>query len=242
MPTEKGRIQGQSISPELLVQEAIRHRCTTIAYTYTEPAVYFDYAHDTAQLAQQHGLKNIFVTNGYLSEEALNAITPFLDGANIDLKAFRNDSYLSVCGARLQPVLDTIRRLKDAGIWIEVTTLLIPGMNDSEDEIRDIARFIRDIDPGIPWHISRFHPTYRMTDRPATPVETVKKACEIGDAEGLRMVYAGNIPGDERESTTCYGCGTKLITRWGFEVVENRLEAGRCTECGTCIDGIWSSQ
>ena len=239
MPRESGRITGEQITPEDLVKEAVRHHCRTIAYTYTEPAVFFDYAYETATLAHQSGLKNIFVTNGYLSEEALGVITPCLDGANVDLKAFRDESYTSVCGARLKPVLDSILRMKEAGIWVEVTTLLIPGFNDSDDEVRDIARFIRDCDPGIPWHISRFHPTYRMTDRPATPVETIQRACEIGVAEGLKTVYAGNIPGDEKESTFCYACGVKLITRRGFEVVENRLENGKCTDCGAEIDGIW---
>lgn len=239
MPRESGRIEGRQILPEHIVDLADRQHCKTIAYTYTEPAVFFDYAYDTAKRAHDRGLKNIFVTNGYLSEEALDVIKPFLDGANVDLKSFRDGAYTSVCGARLQPVLDSIIRMKHAGIWVEVTTLLIPGFNDSEDEIRDIACFILDCDPGIPWHISRFHPTYRMTDRPSTPVDTVRRACEIGLAEGLRYVYAGNIPGDEKENTICYRCGKRIITRHGFTVGNNLLTEGCCPACGAEIDGIW---
>ena len=239
MVSDRGQINGKDVSPELLVKAAVDHRCRTIAYTYTEPAVYFDYALDTARLAHEKGIKNIFVTNGYLSEESLEAISPYLDGVNVDLKSFKNETYRAICGARLQPVLDTIRRMKGSGIWVEVTTLLIPQLNDSDDELKDIARFIHDCDPGIPWHISRFHPTYRMMDRPATSLESIQKACRIGLEMGLRYVYSGNVPGEERESTFCYKCNARLIHRWGFEVASNRLVSGKCPECGVEIDGVW---
>ena len=239
MPRDGNRIDGQDVSPAQIVQAASDHRCVSISYTYTEPAVYWDYAYDTAKLAREKGLKNNFVTNGFFSEESLKAVAPYLNAANVDLKTFRDETYKTVFGARLQPVLDTIKRMKDLGIWMEVTTLLIPGVNDSEEEIGQIAGFIHGVDPGIPWHVSRFHPTYRMTDRPPTSVEAVQKACRIGKAAGLRYVYAGNIPGEERESTFCYRCGARLIHRWGFEVASNRIVEGKCPECGATIDGVW---
>ena len=239
MPRDGKPIQGQDVPPETVVQAALEHRCRTIAYTYTEPAVFWDYAYDTAKLVHEKGIQNIFVTNGYLSEASLEEISPYLDGANVDLKSFKETTYKEVCGARLQPVLDTIRRMKTLGIWVEVTTLLIPQLNDSEGELKEIAGFIRDVDPGIPWHISRFYPTYRMLDRPATKVDALQKARRIGLDTGLRYVYTGNVPGEEGESTFCYGCGARLIHRWGFQVMGNRLVDGKCPECGTGIDGVW---
>ena len=239
MPRDRNQIQGQEVPPHALVQAALDHRCRSIAYTYTEPAIYWDYAYDTACLAHTKGLENVFVTNGYLSEESLQEIAPYLDAANVDLKSFRDRTYRTICGARLQPVLDTIRRMKQLGIWIEVTTLLIPDLNDSDEELKRMAQFIYEIDPGIPWHVSRFHPTYRMLDRPLTPLESIQKACRIGLEVGLRYVYSGNIPGEERESTYCYSCGVCLIHRLGFEVLQNRLVDGKCAECGATIDGVW---
>ena len=239
MPKDLNQIQGEDRSPEDLVEATVQKQCQIIAYTYTEPAVFWDYAFDTARLAHTKKIKNVFVTNGYLSKESLEEISPFLDGANVDLKAFRDATYKSVCGAHLQPVLDTIQRMKELRIWVEVTTLLIPGLNDSEDELKEIAQFIRDIDPAIPWHISRFYPTYRMTEYPPTSVESIQKARNIGIEAGLRYVYPGNIPGDESESTFCYQCKTKLIHRRGYQIVENQLSGGKCPECGTGIDGVW---
>jgi pyruvate formate lyase activating enzyme len=239
MPKDQSRIQGEDMTPENLIQATVRQQCQIIAYTYTEPAVFWDYAYDTAKLANQKAIKNVFVTNGYLSKESLEEISPFLDGANVDLKAFRDATYKSICGARLKPVLDTIRRMKELEIWMEITTLLIPGLNDSEEELKEIARFIHGIDPAIPWHISRFYPTYRMTDRPPTSVESIQKARNIGIEAGLRYVYPGNIPGDEGESTFCHQCRTRLIHRRGYQIVDNRLSGGKCPECGSEIDGIW---
>lgn len=238
-PRESGRIDGSDASPGKIVSAALHHRCHSISYTYTEPAVYWDYAFDTARLAREKGLKNVFVTNGYYSEESLDAVAPFMDAANVDVKAFREETYREVCGARLEPVLETIRRMKARGIWIEVTTLLIPGLNDSEEELEAIARFVHGVDPGIPWHVSRFHPGYRMTDRPPTPVDTIKRALAVGDRVGLRYVYAGNVPGEERESTFCHQCRARLIHRWGFEVAGRRIVDGGCPECGTAADGVW---
>jgi len=232
-------ITGRSVSPKELVDMALKHLCRSISYTYTEPGVYWDYAYDTAVIASQKGMKNNFVTNGYLSSESLNEIAPYLHGANVDLKAFRNETYQKVCGATLQPVLDTIRRMKDLGIWIEITTLLIPDLNDSREELEKIARFIYDVDPDIPWHISRFYPTYRMTDRMGTSIASIQKARKIGLDTGLKYVYIGNVPGDEGESTFCPGCRIRLIHRTGFQVISKCLVDGKCPECGTIIEGVW---
>jgi len=239
MPRNGGPIQGQDVSPQVVVDAALKHRARSIAYTYTEPAVFWDYMYDTARLAHEKGLKNIAVTNGYFSELSLERLAPYLDGANVDLKSFRDETYRRVCGARLEPVLETIRRMKALGIWFEVTTLLIPGLNDSDDELREIAAFLCDVDPNIPWHVSRFHPTFNMTDRPATSLESIQNACRIGKEAGLRYVYSGNVPGEERESTFCHGCGARLIHRWGFEVASKRIVEGKCPECSAVIEGVW---
>lgn len=239
MPREQSKIEGQDVPPEKLVQLAVDNQCRIISYTYTEPTIFWDYAYDTAQLARKKGIKNTFVTNGYLSEEAIREIAPYLDGANVDLKSFVDKTYRTVCGAHLQPVLDSICLMKKLGIWVEVTTLLIPGINDSDEELKEIANFIHECDPGIPWHISRFYPTYKMLDRPATPLEAIQKARKIGLEIGLKYVYTGNVPGEEGESTFCYNCGARLIHRWGFSVMSNRIVEGRCPECGARIDGVW---
>lgn len=240
MPGDRGgAITGDPTPPEQVVAAARRHGCASIAYTYTEPTVFFEFACDTAQLAHRQGLKNIFVTNGYMSAAALERINPWLDAANVDLKAFSDTFYTQQCGARLEPVKATLRRMKRLKIWIEVTTLVIPGLNDNPHELSRLADFIAgDLGPETPWHVSRFHPTYRLTDRGPTPVETLIRAREIGVSAGLKYVYTGNIPGQGGEDTRCSGCGDVMITRRGFRIVENRLKEGRCGGCGTVMDGV----
>jgi pyruvate formate lyase activating enzyme len=239
MPRDRTVIQGEEVQPSKLVALARNQRCRTIAYTYTEPAVFLDYAIDTCLLAVEKGIRNIFVTNGFFTPEALDAVAPYLHGANVDLKSFRDETYKKVCGARLRPVLDTIQAMKKKGIWVEVTTLVIPGINDSEEELGDIASFIYECDPGIPWHVSRFYPSYRMLDRPPTPVESIHRAMELGREAGLRYVYAGNVLGDKSENTRCYHCGASLIIRRGFQVQNKRIQDGKCPECGAVQDGVW---
>lgn len=236
---EQGRINGQTLTPEDIINTAIRYHCTNISYTYTEPTIFFELALDTAKLAQSKGLKNNFVTNGYMTAGALQLINPYLDAANVDLKGFDDRKYQQVCGARLQPVLDTIRLMNQLGIWVEVTTLLITGHNDSDMELEEIARFILSVSPDIPWHISAFYPTYKMTDRSRTSVESIHRAGEIGRRVGLRYVYSGNIPGDENEDTYCHNCHKRLIDRWGFQIQENIMQDGTCPSCHTSIPGIW---
>jgi pyruvate formate lyase activating enzyme len=238
-PRDTGRIMGRDISPEKLVEAALDEGCRTIAYTYTEPTIFFEYALDTARLAKDQGLKNIFVSNGYMTAEALEMIAPVLDGANVDLKSFDDDFYRKICGGRLQPVLDSIRKMHELGIWVEVTTLVIPGHNDSEEELESIARFLAGISPDIPWHVSAFYPTYRLTSAPRTPVSTLRKARDIGQSAGLRYVYTGNIPGDNGENTFCHNCGQKIIERTGYRVGSVNIRDGRCAFCNTPAAGRW---
>ncbi len=231
-----GGLEGSGFAPAEIVREALGHDCRSISYTYTEPTIFFEYAYDTARLAREAGLANNFVTNGYMTEEALTAIRPFLDAANVDLKAFKDETYKKVCGARLEPVLETIRRMKEFGIWVEVTTLVVPGLNDGAEELAAIARFIAGVDRDIPWHISRFHPDYEYTSAPATPVKTLRAAHEIGKREGLRYIYIGNIEG-ESEDTRCPACGKTLVRRRGFCVAENLLSGNSCPFCAGSVAG-----
>jgi pyruvate formate lyase activating enzyme len=234
-----GLIVGEAVTPADVVSAALRHRCASISYTYTEPTIYFELAYETARLAREAGIRNVFVTNGYITPEALREIAPYLDAANIDLKGFTEEFYRNVCGARLQPVLDAIRLYKELGVWIEITTLVIPGHNDSESELGRIADFIRSVGAAVPWHVTRFHPTYKLVDQPSTPLATLKRARQIGINAGLRYVYEGNIPG-EGEETLCWNCKKLLIRRFGFSVEENQVLQGRCGYCGEAIDGVWA--
>ena len=239
MPKGKsGKITGYELTPEKIVDDAKKLKCKTIAYTYTEPTIFFEYAHDTAKLAHQEGIKNIFVTNGYTTSEAIREIAPYLDAANIDLKFFSEDIYQKVCGAKLQPVLDNIKLYRKLGIWIEVTTLIIPGYSDDENHLKGIAEFIRSNGVDIPWHVTAFYPAYKLLDVKPTPAESLRKAREIGLKAGLRYVYEGNIPGEGGENTYCYKCKEPLIIRYGFKIVENRLVNGKCPRCNQKIDGI----
>ncbi|MFH1678932.1 MAG: AmmeMemoRadiSam system radical SAM enzyme, partial [Candidatus Omnitrophota bacterium] len=210
----------------------------SISYTYTEPTIFFEYAYDTAKLAKEAGLRNIFVTNGYMSKEALDTISPYLDAANVDLKSFNDDYYKRNCKASLLPVLDSIAYMKELNIWEEITTLIIPGENDSPRELNDIAEFIANIDKDIPWHISRFHPDYQFSNYPSTPIDTLKKAEQIGKGHGLRYVYLGNVLAGA--DTHCYSCKELLVKRPYFYVEKYNIEKGRCPSCQTAIKGIWS--
>ncbi|WP_319523646.1 AmmeMemoRadiSam system radical SAM enzyme [Breoghania sp.] len=234
-----GNIAGTNLTPAQVVAKAVASGSASIAYTYTEPTIFAEFARDTAGLAREKGLRNVFVSNGFMTEASATAMAAVLDGDNIDLKSFSDSFYRKVCKARLQPVLDTITRMKKLGVWVEVTTLLIPGLNDSDEELRDIAQFLNATGPEIPWHVTAFYPTYKMLDRPPTPLATLRRAREIGLAAGLRYVYTGNIPGDPGENTFCPGCDRLLIERSGFTIRQNRIVDGACPECGARIDGVW---
>lgn len=237
-PQAAGEIIGDKLPPATAVEKALAGDCRSIAYTYTEPTIFFEYAFDTAVLAKEAGLMNLFVSNGYITPEPLAAIVPYLDAANIDLKGFNPVTYRELTGAELNGVLATLRDYKRHDIWLEITTLIIPGINDSDAELQAIAGFIRDeLGDETPWHVSAFHPTYRLTATPPTPAETIRRACAIGLAAGLRYVYSGNLPGDDGESTFCPGCGVKVIERHGFRVKSLALRHGCCTACGAAIAG-----
>ncbi len=240
-PVEERGIPGEFVSPEEIVERALFYRAKSISYTYTEPTIYFEYALEIAKIAKEKGLKNVFVSNGYMSVKAIELIAPYLDGINVDLKSFRDDFYKKLCGARLRPVLDSLKSLKKAGIWVEVTTLIIPEKNDDPEELKDIAGFIKDeLGAETPWHISRFYPTYKMQDHYPTPVETLEKAYEIGKAMGLKFIYLGNVPGHPLDNTYCPSCGKLLIKRAGFNIVKLEItEEGRCPACGAKIEGVW---
>lgn len=232
-----GEVAGQEVTPAQVVSNAAKHGCASISYTYIEPTVFYEFAYDCATLAHKQGIKNVFVSNGYTSPEATRKIAPFLDANNIDLKAFSDKFYQEVCGAKVKPVLETILLMKELGVWVEVTTLIIPGLNDSDKELKEIAEFIKGIDPDMPWHVSRFHPTFKMTDLEPTPVSTLRRAREIGQAVGLNYVYEGNVPGEKGENTLCPSCGKTVVERRGFTIVSLALEKGTCLFCEQSIAG-----
>jgi pyruvate formate lyase activating enzyme len=237
---EYGSINGQAIGPETIIEAAIRSNCKSVAYTYTEPTVFMELCADCGKLAKEKGLANVFVSNGYQTREAIDFAKDWLDGINVDLKAFSDDYYKRLCKAKLKPVLDTIRYItKQTKIWMEITTLIVPGENDSEDELRQLAEFlVSEAGADVPWHISRFYPQYKMDDRGATPIATLERAYEIGREAGLHYVYLGNVPGAKSESTFCYKCGTVLIERVGYRVGANKVKENKCPDCGTEIAGF----
>lgn len=232
---------GTPLSPKDIVKKAVNSGCKSISYTYTEPTIYFEYALDCSKLAVKEELKNVFVSNGYMTQSAIDHIKDYLHGINVDLKAFTEGFYHRLCKAKLKPVLDNLKYLKKLGIWVEITTLVIPEENDSLEELRDIARFIRDeLGPETPWHISRFYPQFKMQNKPYTSVETLQRAYYIGKEEGLYFVYIGNVPGNETENTLCPKCSTLLIERYGLAIISNQLkEDGLCPKCGFAIAGVW---
>lgn len=238
LPGGQDPIAGKDIAPEKIVEDAVRNQCKSIAYTYTEPTIFFEYAYEIAKIASQQSVKNVFVTNGYITREALATIKPYLHAVNIDLKSFSSQTYKKIYGAQLEQVLDGIRSYKEMGIWIEITTLIIPEINDSASELRQIAGFIKSVGPEIPWHVSRFYPRYRLMGKPPTPVDTLKMARNIGLEVGLRYVYEGNVPGEGGENTYCYHCKRLLVKRYGYQILENDIVNLRCPSCNTTIDGI----
>ncbi|MBE9503821.1 MAG: AmmeMemoRadiSam system radical SAM enzyme [Proteobacteria bacterium] len=240
MPRHKeARIVGEKVTPAEIVAEAKKYNCKSISYTYTEPTIFFELAYDTAKLAHHEGIKNVFVSNGYMTKEMLDMIDGYLDGINVDLKAFTEEHYKKVCGAKLQGVLDSLKYIKKLGIWLEVTTLVIPGYNDSDESFQNIAQFIKnELGEEVPWHVTAFYPTYKLLDAPRTSAETLRRARNIGQRAGLRYVYEGNIPGEGGENTYCYNCGEILIERYGYRIIKNSVINNCCPACNSQIDGI----
>lgn len=231
-------IPGKDMTPEEVVSMAEANKCESISYTYTEPTIFLEFAYDCARLARSKGIKNVFVSNGFMTPESVRMIAPYLDGNNIDLKG-GEDFYKKICHARVEPVRETIRLMKELRVWVEVTTLIIPGHNDSEGDLRDIACFIKSVDSAIPWHVTQFYPTYKLMGVPRTSVKTLRWARQMGLGIGLKYVYEGNVPGEGGENTYCPGCGELLIGRFGFTIGDNRIKDGRCFKCGAGIEGVW---
>ena len=237
-PREHRQISGRPATPETLVAQALENRCASISYTYTEPTIFFEYAYDTAVKARGAGLKNVFVTNGYTSRAALEAIAPWLDAANVDLKGFDEKIYREVTGASLTGVLEGLRDYRRLGIWLEVTTLVIPGLNDSPAELRQIAEFIAgELGREVPWHVTAFCPAYKMLDRPPTSTESLLKARAIGREVGLAHIYVGNVATADGEETLCPGCEAVVVRRRGFRLQEMALDGNRCRQCGYELKG-----
>jgi pyruvate formate lyase activating enzyme len=237
---EDGRINGEPITPEQIVEAAAGSGCASIAYTYTEPTIFMELCNDCGRLGKERGLTNVFVSNGYMTTEAIDFARDWLDGINVDLKSFSEEFYKRLCKSRLQPVLDTISYIAGrTNIWLEITTLLVPGENDSDDELKKLADFIvNEAGSDVPWHISRFHPQYKHLNSTPTSIGSLERAFEIGKSSGLHYVYLGNVPGAKSESTFCYNCSRMLIDRIGYRIVANYVEDSKCPDCGVEIAGF----
>jgi pyruvate formate lyase activating enzyme len=238
MPRVMEMPEGERVEPEEVVELALRSNCKSIAYTYSEPTIFFEYSYDTAKLAKEAGLKNVYVTNGFMTPEMLEMFQPYLDAANVDIKAFRDEPYRRLMGGRLEPVLESCRKMKELGIWLEITTLVVPGVNDDPEELKELATFIyEDLGPETPWHLSRFFPHYKMKDRAPTDVNLLYKTKEMGQKLGLNYIYIGNVYGDN--NTYCKNCGQKLIVRSGYTTrIVGLDQDSRCKNCGAILDGV----
>ncbi len=239
-PRERGTIKGDLIAPEGIISIAREYNASSISYTYSEPSIFIELVMDTARHANKEGLGNIIVSNGFQSSDCLKEMYGFINAANIDLKAFSEKFYQEYCGAKLKPVLNNLIKIREMGWWLEVTTLIIPGLNDSREELTSLAGFIsRELGPDTPWHISRFHPTFRMMDTPSTPVNTLETAWSIGKEQGLKFVYTGNVPGHEAEHTFCPSCQKKIVSRMGFQSGNISIQSMQCSFCREKIPGVW---
>jgi len=241
LPKQGLPIQGERLSPEQIITLAQSYQAQSISYTYSEPTIFIELLFSTAKLAQEHRLKNILVSNGYQSPKALDLLNQVIDAANIDLKSFSNDFYQTYCGAKLKPVLKNLEKIKKMGWWLEVTTLIIPGLNDSEQELASIANFIvKNLGQETPWHLSRFYPCYKLDYLSPTPLSTLNKAYQIAKSCGLHYVYLGNVPGAKEENTYCPKCGQLLIQRQGFAISQNKIQQNKCPACNFELAGIWN--
>lgn len=226
---------GKKLKPQDIIDLCIEKKIPAIAFTYNEPAIFFEYAYDTAKLAHENNIKTVYVSNGFETRKALEKIHPYLDAINVDIKSFNQDYYQKICGGKIEPVKENIKWIWDQGIWEEVTTLIVTNHNDSDEELKEIANFLYNISPDIPWHISRYHPAYKMDD-PPTPLETLEKAYNIGKKAGLNHVYIGNINAPGKENTYCPNCNKVLIERSGFNAISN-LKGNKCPNCKNKISG-----
>ena len=228
------------LMPEQVVEEALKYHTRSIAYTYSEPIVFYEYVYDTAKIARLKGLKNVFISAGYINEQPLRDICKYLDAANIDLKSLNNDTYEMLNAGTLKPVLNTLKVMKEEGVWLEITNLVVPSWTDKLDEIKKLVDWLYDNGfEDTPLHFSRFHPAYKLTNLPPTPVDTLNKAREIAMDKGLKYVYIGNVPGTEGDNTYCPNCKALLVERVGYQILQNKIKSGKCSHCGTPIAGVW---
>ena len=239
--TRPDKTRNYDLPPEKVVEEAVKNKCRSIAYTYSEPVSFYEYVYETSLLAREAGVKNVIKSNGYVNPEPLKKLCMVADAANIDLKSFRENTYLKLSGGKLQPVLEALKIYRDSGVWLEITNLVIPSWTDKPDEIAAMCKWLSENGfKDTPIHFSRFYPVYKLEQLPPTPVELLKTAAKIAAGEGLRYVYTGNIPGNEQADTKCFGCGATLISRQGYRIVFNNITGGKCNKCGKVISGIWT--
>jgi pyruvate formate lyase activating enzyme len=232
--------RNHDLMPESVVESAIQYDCRSIAYTYSDPVAFYEYTYDTAKIAQLKGIKNILVSAGYINQEPLRELAQYVDAANIDLKSFSNEVYEMLNAGTLQPVLDTLKYLKDAGVWLEITNLIVPNWTDDLEMIKKMCGWLAENGfDETPLHFSRFHPQYKLSQLPATSRETLVKAREIAMASGLLYVYLGNLPGTDAENTYCPVCKRLLIERKGYTILKNEIQDGKCPECSAPISGVW---
>jgi pyruvate formate lyase activating enzyme len=239
--TSPDKTRNYNLMPEQVVAECIKNSCRSIAYTYSEPMTFYEYVYETAILAKQAGIKNIVKSNGYINAEPLKKLCSVIDGANIDLKAFTESTYLKLTGGKLQPVLDTLKVYKDMGVWLEITNLVVPAWSDNLDDIRNMCRWLSDNGfRNTPIHFSRFYPVHKLEQLPPTPVNTLDNASRVAIEEGLKYVYTGNVPGNELSDTKCPSCKSTIIERQGYRIASNTIAGGKCNKCGQIIDGVWN--
>ena len=236
------QIRDMNLQPETLVSEARKRKIESIAFTYSEPIVFYEYMHDTAKLAKKEGVASVMISNGYIKEEPMAQLCEHLSAVKIDLKAFTEKFYKETCSGKLQPVLDTLKLLKKKEMWFEIVVLIIPTLNDSEDEISEMCSWVfGELGPNVPIHFSRFHPTYKIKNLPPTPISTLTRARETAMRASLNYAYVGNIPGHEGESTYCPCCKKMIVKRTGYRVSAIAIENGKCTFCDCPIPGVWNS-
>lgn len=234
------QVESVSLSPKEVVSLSKRNECPTIAYTYSEPVVFYEYMYDTAKLAKSEGIGSVMISNGFINEKPLTELCKQLTGVKIDLKAFTEAFYKDYCSGELKPVLDTLKTLKKIGIWFEIVVLIIPTLNDGESEIRKMSQWVKkELGLEVPIHFSRFHPMYKIKNLPATPIKTLENARKVAMEVGLHYVYLGNVRGHKGENTYCPGCGEMLIQRIGYHILQNSIKGGKCPACKHVIAGVW---
>jgi pyruvate formate lyase activating enzyme len=234
------KTQNVELMPNAVVANAIAKKCTSIAYTYSEPTAFYEYMYDTAKLASAAGIKNVSVTNGYTSREALKDLCQYLDASNVDLKGFNEETHRKLNSGKLKPVMDTLKRMKEEGVWLEVTNLVVPGWTDDLDEIGEMCSWLyKNIGADNPLHFSRFSPMYKLRHLQPTPLRTLEKARQLALDAGLHYVYIGNVPGTDAQNTYCPKCGKIVIERKGYVVAQDNVKNGVCEFCGEKIAGVW---